>query len=483
MLVSFQATRKVIVMLDLKQSAHLLAALLLLVGHFGSAAIAANPPSETKTTPQTRSADKADKNANSWETPVGLSLFLAQRIHNSTGRPYYYYKIVMALIEARDFKQALVVANKIDRSDFLKSIAFALAEAGEIKPTLEVVKRIANTSVNYEDVLYEITSSLAREGVFKPALVLAEKIHGKQFENRVRYTVSMCLSQKGDFDEAVIVANEITNDENEKTSALSNVVFDLSQAGKAEQALDVANSMETENPYSKDRVLRDVAKALIKAGKFKQALEIVNRTENRISRYKAMTLFTIARALAKAGGVKEAISAAQQMDDLGFSSSKTLAACASELVETGDTKRAMEIARVILEPKERATTLSAIANAHAKAGNKKLALTLINQATELAQKIEGVEGKASVLSTIAAAQMEAGDKVESRKTLKQAIELIENIEEGKSKVGVLRSVCEALVKAGDSKQAVRIANKIQGASYDQDALAHVSLALAKAGNI
>ena len=157
-------------MRGMKQSLLLFAVLVFLVG-CGKKEDAAAPQAQPKAKPNKAETAAPKEAANPWDTPTGLTLYMAQKIEDAEDagtKAFALSKIALALAEAGDFKQAVEVAQKIENARFktsaLSDIASALAKAGDSNQAVEVAQKIENAKYKIL-ALSNIAMTLATEPI------------------------------------------------------------------------------------------------------------------------------------------------------------------------------------------------------------------------------------------------------------------------------------------------------------------------------
>ena len=136
---------------------------------------------------------------------------------------------------------------------------------------------------------------------------------------------------------------------------------------------------------------------------------------------------------------------------------------------------ALRATKKIDDASDRASALSDIAAAQAKAGDNAGARVTLAEALQTADKIDWASQRADALHDIAAAQAKAGD-------IAEALQTAEKIGDASWRASVLRDIAAAQAKVGDIAEALQTAEKIGDASWRASALRDIAAAQAKAGD-
>jgi len=119
----------------------------------------------------------------------------------------------------------------------------------------------------------------------------------------------------------------------------------------------------------------------------------------------------------------------------------------------GQVGRALDYARLIMSPTQKASALSAIATTLAEAGRMEEAREVLEETLEVARSFKWHEEEASTLSAVASALAEAGRMEEAREVLEEALEVARSIEWHEAEARALSAVATALARAGRVKEA------------------------------
>ena len=214
----------------------------------------------------------------------------------------------------------------------------------------------------------------------------------------------------------------------------------------------------------------------------REALQAIDTSDKQSN---AMELAAVAAGLADVGDLarareinKEAlqITAAIQND-----SGKDLALwqIGKSQAKAGDIKEALHTAAQIRNGYYHVNTLSFIAEAQAKAKDRTGARNTLKEALKITAKIENPGSEDMGLGYIAAAQAKIGDIKEALHT---AAALQDTGQDALNNGDKIREIVEAQVQGKDIKGAIQTAHIIQEASTRGQALAHIAIAQAEAGD-
>ncbi|MEM2191712.1 MAG: tetratricopeptide repeat protein, partial [Archaeoglobaceae archaeon] len=381
-------------------------------------------------------------------------------------------RVAVALAEAGRFDEALKVARSIpyeySRSWALISIAKALAEAGKFDKALEVAKSIFSEP-HRSIALREVAKVIAEAGRFDEALKVARDIYDEYSRLWALKEVAIALAKAGRseeaneiFDEALKVARSIS-DKFDRSTALEVVARALAEVGRSEEAneildeaLKAARSISDE--IRRSAVLDSIARDLAEAGRFDEALKVARDIIS--DRLRSIALISIAEALAEAGRFDEALKFARSLSDGLYTRSSALSSVAKVIAEAGRFDEALEVARGIYNEYYRSTALGGIAEALAKAGRSEEANKIFDEALKVARSISSDEDRSGALKRVAVALAKAGrfDEV-----LKVARSIPPTNEYSRS--WALSYIAEALAEAGGFDEALKIARSISDESW------------------
>lgn len=130
----------------------------------------------------------------------------------------------------------------------------------------------------------------------------------------------------------------------------------------------------------------------------------------------------------------------------------------------------------------KASALSSIAVARARAGNMPGAKQSFAAAKQSAQSITDDGALADALKNIAAAQAQAGDKAGARQTFDAARQAAEPITDAFGKAVALQSIASAQAKSGDVAAARLTAEQVTDGDFKATALSDIAVAQAQAGD-
>ncbi|MFA0772008.1 MAG: hypothetical protein KEFWMYNX_000007 [Candidatus Fervidibacter sp.] len=297
--------------------------------------------------------------------------------------------IVEAMAGARLFDRALQVTQAI--ADGHEKVMALLATATEMVKTgderalvlFDQALQVARQEKVPPVTLCFLAAGLAEAGFFDRALSLAQEIAttlpAEQLTEAgllercgyhrswVLRAVAEAMAKAGDeraahlFDQAFQAAQEIADDEMERTHALCDVLETMTKVGFAERALQFVQAMEDEE----DRfyALLAIAEELAKAGAEPSAIAVFDQALQIARRGKGFSGLSVAYAMARVGLFDRAIQLARET-----CCPLTLRLIVEEMARQGELGRAFEIAQQIDDTYNRFHALVAIVEALRKEG-------------------------------------------------------------------------------------------------------------------
>lgn len=155
-------------------------------------------------------------------------------------------------------------------------------------------------------------------------------------------------------------------------------------------------------------------------------------------------------------------------------------------VQVEDLTGALKTAAIIDEGYQKAFSLTRIAVAQNKTGNKTGALVSLQLGLQAAFAMKQDSLKVSALGKIAATQAEIGDRSAAERTFQQALETVaffkDDVSGRSSRAMALQHVATARAEAGDVPEALKIAESINNDSFRAQALRSIAGAQTKAGD-
>ena len=173
------------------------------------------------------------------------------------------------------FTRAQVEDMNRSRADvqksYLKDIALAQAEAGDITSALSTAQSIDDAKVR-DEALRNIASALAKSGNVSGALDAARSIdRASPFGWRVLRGIILAQAKSGDIDGAFTTARSIIDHEIPYARALETITSAQAEAGDIDGAFTTARSIYHEGFYAS--ALEIIASAQAEAGNFQAAIK------------------------------------------------------------------------------------------------------------------------------------------------------------------------------------------------------------------
>lgn len=373
------------------------------------------------------------------ETPADSSLYPQGEL---------LVKIAATYAKAREYNQALQVAQLITKSSYdkataISAVALEYAQRAELEQALataQIVETRQDTIEIKARVLAEIGSKYVQAGKLdKAAQVFAQAVQTVQMRENSDYQlwqlseVIIKYAQTGQADAALQLVPKITSNGYAKARALAAIALSYAKAGqqaKASQALSetlatiaatsddyqksdarteaIRNFVEAkrfdlaslvaqpiEDEFTRADTLREIAVQAVDAGQTDLALQMVQAIETKFVHHTNAVLHQVALAQAKAGQYDKALQLARTLDSRTVYSAKTLAAIATRLFKAGQSQRASELftqavqaSNAIEDTNTKIPALSAVALEYANTQQLKQASQVLSQAVQIAQTIE-----------------------------------------------------------------------------------------------
>ncbi|MEU0349067.1 hypothetical protein ABZ302_20040 [Streptomyces sp. NPDC006237] len=181
------------------------------------------------------------------------------------------------------------------------------------------------------------------------------------------------------------------------------------------------------------------------------------------------------------GRVDRARALAESMGPV--TSEMALARVARALAETGGSASAESIAQSIAEPDERAAALSAVAVAAARDGDRGRAAELSGAADRAARRIDNYLIRAACWAALARDAAAAGDRQRATELVGEIRALADDPQAMAGRELVDDDLAEALAAAGEQNEALAVARAIGDPERRAEALAAVSRAAARDGDL
>jgi tetratricopeptide (TPR) repeat protein len=248
----------------------------------------------------------------------------AERAWSMINEDEYYVRnftmrvVAEALAETGDFDEAIRIANDIsiqgDRLEALRIICIDLCSDRHDKVE-EASKFLEDNPRLYADdtVRWEYCKSLIGSGRYDAALKVARS-HGDI--NALCYAANE-LTEKGQFAEAEkLLTEELDLGGSEWPPLKSQMAIILAKVGRVEEALKAARELALvpEETWYKNAI-ESICEALGRSGEVDQALRLVWEFESKGKRWHNDMLKCISRGLSESGDTKRAVEAARRIID------------------------------------------------------------------------------------------------------------------------------------------------------------------------
>lgn len=396
--------------------------------------------------------------------------------------------------------QSVQTEKSIQGAEFktqaLTAIAQAYVAAGKLEQASGILAqslRHATTVQNQNpyrqgELLAAVASTYAQAKQYNQALQVAQRITNAPYHKASAISaVALEYAQQKELEKALTTAQKIESHKDMadiKAKLLAKIGSQYIQAGKLEQAAKVfAQAIQTaqivDSPYEQSRILSDVIVNYAQAGQQDAALQLLRKTAS-FDYFKSKTLAAIAISYAKAGQQAKASQAlSQTLATIAATSdtnekSNARTDIISSFIEAKRFDFAAQIAQAIEDEFTRADTLREIALQAADAGQTDLAMQIIQSL-----ETKFVDHRSSVLHRVALAHT----KAEQYDKALQVAQMLDSRLAYRAKT--LAAIATQLHKAGQSQrastiftQAVQAANAAEDANSKISALGAVALAYA-----
>jgi tetratricopeptide (TPR) repeat protein len=390
---------------------------------------------------------------------------------------------------AETLSQALEVAETIEEASHkdwaLGQIARGYAELGQYDRALAVTGKITKNSADSADTLAEIARSEAKAGHYDQAVTVTLSIVDPSVQYRTLADIADTCIVSGDKAKTAELLGQLLQSANaiEERSLLEGQV--------RRRFLRWHNPVEALQSHPvKARALAEVAGKYAKiGGKAKatellsQALAATNAVENAYP--KADALAEIAETYAAVGEYDRASQAASTISDNYFRAkalaaiagfkAQALATIASHYAEVGQYDQALQLAHTIEDPHFQSEVLVVVTHKYVEAGQ-------YDHALQLARTIPDDALRQGVLAEVADGYRKAGQPEQAAGLLSES--QVNDDRQGmqwEARYEAIADMAALYASAGLSDVALRIANKIDEAAKQANALAAVARKFAGAG--
>ncbi len=445
--------------------------------------------------------------------------------------PYLLQSIARSYAEAGQFEEALSAAGKLSRVGWkdsaFTSIAIAQIKAGDVPAARRTFGLLSGTD-GESTKSQEIAVSQAGSGEFAAAFRTAESCTDSAGRPGLIARVLKIQAESGDFQAARQRADGLA-DLPTKELAIATLAGVRAEAGDLPGALRMAERL-TGVP-KKAEAFRYIVEARRKAGDFAEAARIGARALaiQKGGYNKAGIRLGIVRDLVKTGDIHAALKAAepawekQAPSNMGSAGIillvedvrvQAFAEIAEAQEKAGHVQEALQTAEALREPAVKASLLTRLAIARARAGDLDTARSILPKFEEIYFKRSptnitfGIYPCCNSLSEIAQAQALIGDRAASRASFLRIVKLpetatsqglvtreqaqagdvegalrtAETIRDEVPKSQALESIALVQLKAGDLTGALRTARAIPSRNVRSSALARIGASQARAGD-
>ena len=330
------------------------------------------------------------------------------------------------LQEAIKFAQKVV--DEDEKAMVLLDAAKVMVKAGQLEEAKALLAEESDEWMRYQ-ILSGIVEGLAEMRRYDEAIEIADSVEPPYSKSEILANLAKAVASSGDIEKA----RQIFEKAKQSVSHAVGLVIISKQQAEVGLVEDAVETMErylvlkaVEYPKSRDEALAKVAEVLIEAGQLEETEIIANAIKD--DRWKAWVWGYLAVEFEKFGQSKKAEEAlrqvvksaimAQEMDtivsefqrifgsalDLGWNEAIdiTLSEIAASgeakfldrvkrfsvklMADRGLTEKAFELAQSIIDPELRAWALVSVAKAFGKAGDKKRAKELLEQAWQISEQ-------------------------------------------------------------------------------------------------
>ncbi len=381
----------------------------------------------------------------------------------------------------RLLKEAIKIEEMIDRAPWrvsaLKKIATAQIKVGKFEQVIMTLERIngdkgrASAIDAISNSLAELDHKVGTRELLEEVIATAKQIKNDGERGWALATIAVAQAKSGQkeaanrlLEEAITITERI-DDMRSRVVALSFVAVAqarLDQKDGAHRLLEKASSIakNIDDASSRDSALTIIAIAQAETDELSQASSTTAIIENEPQR--AASLASIAAAQAKAGqkeaareSIEEVASIEKHIGD-EWIRTFTLKNIVVALNRMNEFARAVDTANQIDDATSRVLTLTDIAVAQAKSGQKEAANRLLEEAITIAKQISAAWSHAEALADIACAQAELNRKDDAHRFLGEATAITESMDGVLSRLSALVDIAVAQAKSGQKEAANRL---------------------------
>ncbi len=363
--------------------------------------------------------------------------------------------VASSLATQGEIESALEISQSLDPS----KQAVLLAETGALEDAFQLAESLKE--VEKTETLGSMAIALAKGGEFDQGIELAKSLPKSSFQGFVLLRIVNSLTEAEQWTKALEVAQLIQDDYSKedtltdvpsgigsfatRNEAFFQIAMDLKEAGKLDQALQVARSIDDESDnYHRYRssALESIAVEYAIAGKFDKALEITRSTEGKYDDAQ------VAVELAKLGKLDEATEFAESIED-PFYKLSILSEIAGQLTIEGKVDEAIEVAQSLDEEYQQGI-FSHIVTSLAESGTAE-------QLKELPQKVP--ESQRNFILGRVAEELVLKD-------FDQAVEILQSVEDDQNKTWVIRNMAVKLTNDGQLEKGLQLSKLANIPYYD-----------------
>lgn len=397
--------------------------------------------------------------------------------------------VAVALAEAGYFDEALDIVLPGQDVNALRAIAALLALKADRRAVavFSDVRRSASHTrfdLDFKGHAYaegDVAAALAQVGCFEAALQVARNMG----HPGIQANIAISLAKAGGTNEALSLASDNT-DQTESSRILYHTIMALSNAGRLEEALGVARSIEDGRwrAISLCRLGVEFAKIGLKQNRriFKEALKVVNGVKEPYQRDSAVD--TIVKALAECRFFDKALNAARSIKDVGKRAS-ALTHIAVEMTKAEDNRaittfdEGLAGTRIIEKPSERAEALASFALEVTRIQRGRES-SIYKEALDVIWRIENTDQRDQLLYKIAMAMIENNN-------IAEALDVGKAIQNAFWHAGVLSTIALKFAKDGKEQadaifdEALNLARNIEDTDLRTYALRHTAVQMTQVG--
>ena len=296
---------------------------------------------------------------------MAKAMFTAGLISNSRKKDDAYRRIAMKRAHLRDFlgaeQSVAQIRNKNIQDLTNAALARSRAQAGDLHGGLQLLKYVGNTSLE-DTTLRELSTELAQAGRFSDSSLVALRIRDEKEKSYAIESMSVEQVKVGDLNTAIASVSSISVD-NLRDRAWRMLSATAAQNGDSARARNVAVRIASDRERA--RAYRAIAQVAAKEGDHHDAYNTMQNIS--LVDEKALALVSMARYRLRQGDDRQAFSlledASRSVPVIAGKSSRDRVHAHMALVyaETKDSVHSLTLARKIVDPRRRDSTLGSLA--------------------------------------------------------------------------------------------------------------------------